>query len=204
MAVVRVRAGSGDAMFRVVMFFFSTHVGRIIAGSVFLISGLAYGFASHSVVYQKAFFSDYSSVLDLPDTSYYLRPNGSGDKYYIFKITDFTPLALDLTTTQMGMLHFTSLTYRSEPQKLDKHYDSGDSVVGTGYQVVEFTLIRSDGSQQQYTTSGYRERPHSFYENDWWGYGAIGVIVGLFFLGISLLVYWLDKHASARALAEGP
>lgn len=201
MLYIGARSGSGNAAFRIFAFFFATHVGRIIAGVVLVGVGLFYGFGSHAVVYQKDFTGRYDGFLIFKDESYYVHPYNQSNRYFVIQIATFTPLPSDLTQNQK--VQIISLIYRSDAQKLDKHYDrEGIQIVGDGYQVVAFTEIDSRGVKQEYTTAEYREHPNGFYEDHWLVGGSLAGIGLLFFL-ISFVVFWLDKRALASPGTEG-
>lgn len=183
----------GFAVARLLAFFVLAQLGRLIAGPLLIIGGIALGFTSHAIVYQHVPQTTYHIwQYDENTGTYYLQRSGNS-QLYVFTFTDLVPFPDPETLQANGSMPDSStliaeLTYNAEKERISfsdslRTYDA--------YRVIQLKAVSSPG--KMFTTTEYREHPTGLYDNRW-PYGAGMAGFGVLLLLVSFYVYWSDKH----------
>ncbi|GHO89060.1 hypothetical protein [Dictyobacter formicarum] len=185
----RPRNRSGDAAFRIVVYLFFTHVGRIIMGSAFLIGGLIYGFNSHMVSYQSADVIRYQLYSNTDAVEYYIRDVNTG-LIFTAKLTDFSSYFSEQDIAHARL----SLVYDDSSQNVNMQLSDGGSLTGTGHQILKLVILDQQGhAVDSFDTYQYQSHPQSYFENHW-SIASILAGIGACILLATLIIYLIARQ----------
>jgi hypothetical protein len=188
------------ALLRMIVFIFSTVVGRLIIGALLLIGGIVYGLGSHDIVYQWVQQQGSANIISgnaLQGEDYYYHIPGS-NTYYAIHAADFSPYPLpDTFENETASLQIEAGSAHSVSGTLN----DGTTFSGTAYKVVHFVLMDTQG-QHVFTTQEYRDHPASYY-TDQWLIGGTVTILGFLLIAITLIFHLLFKDSENSRFSPG-
>lgn len=185
----RPRNRSGDAAFRLVVYLFFTHVGRIIMGSAFLIGGLVYGFNSHMVSYQNVDVVNYQIYSSEDSVEYYIRDINTG-LIFTAKLTDFSTYFSEQDITHARLY----LVYDASSQNVNMPLSDGGSLTGTGHQILKLVIMDQQGhASDPFETYQYQSHPQSYFVNHW-SIASILAGIGICILLTTLIIYLIARQ----------
>ena len=155
----------------------ATRWGLATIGLLLLISGLVYGFDSHSITYHTVGQGSIEHYISAPASrNGYLQMTGSPTLYIVHE-NDFAPIIHSTSTLQDGAV--IAFVYRTDDTTpINETSDIGTHLEGDAYTVEQVTLFASGSQPHVFTSSDYAQHPSSYNDNHW-PIGLPLTIVGL-------------------------
>ena len=144
----------------------ATRWGLATIGILLLISGLVYGFDSHSITYHTVAQGSIEHYISAPDSrNGYLQMTGSPTLYIVHE-NDFVPIIHSTNTLQDGAV--IAFVYRTDgTTPINETSDIGTHLEGDAYTVEQVTLFAAGSQPHIFTSSDYAHHPSSYNDNHW-------------------------------------